>query len=555
MNSDGDSPNPLAKKLLGEGIYAWYYSLRYLRPRGPGYLEPWTPDRIETDKGWVNPYLSQSDGLEARVERPKSGERLINRLFKPFFRVGGIDRWPVRSGLGWRLASRWVKKNLRQPGPPRDGYKPSPPLELETDLLIIGGGISGLHAALSAVGKGVKPLILEMDYWLGGRRPLYNPEDRDGSSLERLGKMVEARGARILRRTVFQGFHEDGVYAYDWSNGRAVYIRYRALILATGFYENPPLAENIDLPGSMPMGSFLKMVKRMGLEPPRRIVLFGLDRWVTPVKEFLESLGGEPVVISFNTLDPKKDRVGYRLRLEGREKVERVRFWRGDEEQVYETDLFLYAYEMTANSWVSMQTGMTHVYVYGLGGYIPWHDIEGRTEREEIFIAGACGGVYTTEYDVYSGLIAGLSAAEYLGMDVEEDRKKYVAEVRKMLDNDPLFDKLMGSVYRRESVIPAKTRRFYSDEEEVVICPCLDVSLADLRHSIERLGYVDIDLIKRYSGLATGRCQGKICLSNTLKYLHEVHGGVIRNLHHRIRPPYMPHPLGIFMGEGGEAEA
>jgi len=100
------------------------------------------------------------------------------------------------------------------------------------------------------------------------------------------------------------------------------------LILATGFYENPPLAENIDMPGSMPMGSFLKMVKRMGLEPPRRIVLFGLERWVRPVEMFLRSIGREPVVIGFETLDPKKDRVGYRLRLEGDGRVERVRFWR-----------------------------------------------------------------------------------------------------------------------------------------------------------------------------------------------------------------------------------
>jgi len=69
MSSDEDSPDPLAKKLLMDGLYTWYYSLRYLRPRGPGYLEPWTPDRVETDRGWVNPYTGW-DRQVARQEWP-----------------------------------------------------------------------------------------------------------------------------------------------------------------------------------------------------------------------------------------------------------------------------------------------------------------------------------------------------------------------------------------------------------------------------------------------------------------------------------------------------
>ncbi|WP_290165430.1 NAD(P)-binding protein, partial [uncultured Parasutterella sp.] len=38
----------------------------------------------------------------------------------------------------------------------------------ETDLVIVGGGLSGLAAAQSAVDQGVKPIVLEKEAALGG---------------------------------------------------------------------------------------------------------------------------------------------------------------------------------------------------------------------------------------------------------------------------------------------------------------------------------------------------------------------------------------------------
>jgi hypothetical protein len=46
---------------------------------------------------------------------------------------------------------------------------------------------------------------------------------------------------------------------------------------------------------------------------------------------------------------------------------------------------------------------------------------------------------------------------------------------------------------------------------KVLLCRCEDVTLPELEHAIE-LGHRDIESLKRYTGFATGWCQGKWCL-------------------------------------------
>lgn len=53
----------------------------------------------------------------------------------------------------------------------------------ETDLVIIGGGLSGLAAAQSAVDQGAKPIVLEKEAALGGGRKLPGRKSRCRYSL------------------------------------------------------------------------------------------------------------------------------------------------------------------------------------------------------------------------------------------------------------------------------------------------------------------------------------------------------------------------------------
>lgn len=53
-----------------------------------------------------------------------------------------------------------------------------------------------------------------------------------------------------------------------------------------------------------------------------------------------------------------------------------------------------------------------------------------------------------------------------------------------------------------------------------IVCFCEDLTEEDLLKVIQ-LGYDDIEILKRYSGLSTGPCQGKACLMQAVRMLAE----------------------------------
>ena len=51
-----------------------------------------------------------------------------------------------------------------------------------------------------------------------------------------------------------------------------------------------------------------------------------------------------------------------------------------------------------------------------------------------------------------------------------------------------------------------------------IVCFCEDLTEEDILEAI-RLGYDDIETLKRYAGFSTGPCQGKTCLMHVLRLL------------------------------------
>jgi Sarcosine oxidase A3 domain len=85
--------------------------------------------------------------------------------------------------------------------------------------------------------------------------------------------------------------------------------------------------------------------------------------------------------------------------------------------------------------------------------------------------------------------------------------------------------------------------RFPEGFEKQVLCACEDVLLREVREAVAR-GYRGLEVVKRYTGVGTGLCQGRYCLPDTLLLLSILEGrpppmiGYIRQ-----RPPVIPTPL------------
>ncbi|MDH3216195.1 MAG: (2Fe-2S)-binding protein [Candidatus Krumholzibacteria bacterium] len=54
-----------------------------------------------------------------------------------------------------------------------------------------------------------------------------------------------------------------------------------------------------------------------------------------------------------------------------------------------------------------------------------------------------------------------------------------------------------------------------------ILCHCEDVETEEL-YSALRQGYGDLETLKRYTGIGTGKCQGKCCFIQTLRLLHDM---------------------------------
>lgn len=53
---------------------------------------------------------------------------------------------------------------------------------------------------------------------------------------------------------------------------------------------------------------------------------------------------------------------------------------------------------------------------------------------------------------------------------------------------------------------------------KTIVCHCEDITLEELFSALEQ-GYAEIESLKRFTGIGTGKCQGKCCIIQTLRVL------------------------------------
>jgi NAD(P)H-nitrite reductase large subunit len=80
---------------------------------------------------------------------------------------------------------------------------------------------------------------------------------------------------------------------------------------------------------------------------------------------------------------------------------------------------------------------------------------------------------------------------------------------------------------------------------KTIACRCEDVTLHDLDDAIAR-GHTDIESLKRYTGFATGWCQGKGCVALCAAHLAARGGSAALPI--TPRPPATPIALGELAG-------
>lgn len=285
----------VASALLASGVRIVRRSLKFHRPRGIfscGVEEPSAIMQLGTGAHALPaaraPVTDLTSGL---VIRSPAGwphvsfdfGRILD-LTAPLWAAGFYNKtflwpsWHTYEPVIRRLAG--LGRAPREPDP--DRYENA---NLHCDILVVGGGLAGLRAALTAANDGARVILVEQGSQLGGQSAW--AEERSSAKGAALNAAVEGLRTlpelEVFLRTTVIGLYDHGVATLLWerrcgsSTGTAregfETVRFERLVLATGAIEQPLIFDNNDRPGIVLAGAAYQYLRRYGVAIGRRVVI------------------------------------------------------------------------------------------------------------------------------------------------------------------------------------------------------------------------------------------------------------------------------------------
>ncbi len=288
----GFAGDTLASALLANGVQVIARSFKYHRPRGIVAAGPEEPNALMgvEHEGRVTPVIQATmqallPGMMVTTERgfPGLGLDLLRVLdfTHALWPAGFYNKtfmWP-----GWH-SWEWMIRRLAGHGrlPPVPGTERSYHHTLHCDVLVCGGGKSGIAEALEAARTGQRVVLVEQEARLGGQALSEQGNDRGIPAWLESAQEELARSDRVtvLRSTTVLGFHDHKlVTAVDRSDlaahGVQRYWKLRAaeVVLATGATEQPLVFPDNDRPGVMLAGAVRRYLQDFGVCIGRRVVI------------------------------------------------------------------------------------------------------------------------------------------------------------------------------------------------------------------------------------------------------------------------------------------
>ncbi len=323
-------------------------------------------------------------------------------------------------------------------------------IELEAELLVIGGGPAGLSGAIEAGQRGVDTILVDDKPILGGQlvkqthtffSDVKYAAGRRGFNLgaEMVGKVSKLPSVRLLTSADAVGYYPDeNVVLLTKGDGTTFRVKAERYLLSTGAYEKNLVFDNNDLPGVYGAGGVQTLLNVYGIKPGNRGLIIGTGNVALMVAYHLLQAGidVEAVVApSFKRIRgyfvhaAKLRRLGVPIitghtisKALGSKRVEGAEIVRLDEkyspipgtEKKMKCDFICIGVGLTPSFELAELFGAEMDYSGPLGGFVPKRDKEFRvTERARI--AGDCGSIEEATTAVLVGGLAGLYVTKELG--------------------------------------------------------------------------------------------------------------------------------------------
>ncbi|RLP26741.1 sarcosine oxidase subunit alpha [Mesorhizobium sp. YM1C-6-2] len=300
---EGDT---LASALLANGVHLVGRSFKYHRPRGflsAGAEEPNALVSIERDAARKTPNVRATvqelyDGLAAHSQNrwPSLSFDVgaVNDLASPFFSAGFYYKtfmWPkaawknlyepkIRAAAGLGVAPD-------QPDP--DHYSSR---FAHCEVLVLGGGASGIAAALAAAETGVRVILADEQSELGGALRFESGSRVDGQdgfawAQGAVAKLAAMDNVRLLPRTTAFGYYAQNFVGltervtdhlaapgHDLPRERLWQIRAKKVVIATGAIERQMVFADNDRPGVMLASAARAYLNHYGVAVGRQVGVY-----------------------------------------------------------------------------------------------------------------------------------------------------------------------------------------------------------------------------------------------------------------------------------------
>jgi len=326
---------------------------------------------------------------------------------------------------------------------------------IHKELIIIGGGPSGLCAAKTALEAGIDVLIIERSPQLGGQ--LIKQTHKFFGSKNQYAKM---RGFDIAKKlisdietfpnlelkldTTVVGIYPDYVITTLKDD---VYTRYQAksIIVATGASEKFLAFENNDLPGIYGAGAIQTLMNLYGVLPGQEVVMVGsgniglivsyqLLQAGVRVKAIIEagkSIGGYKVHAS------KIRRLGIPIytqttvkRAIGKEFIEEIELIKLDDQwneingtsEIMKLDALCISVGLSPMHQLLSMVGAKMKYITELGGFVPVIDHHHQTTLKNIYSCGDAVGIEEASSAMMEGYLTGL----YVGFNLNKIHANHI---------------------------------------------------------------------------------------------------------------------------------
>ncbi len=521
---------PLAASLSSDRLPVLQRSIRYHRPRAPfcgiGYCTgclvrvngapnvracryvPAAGDRVRTENAWPSPRFDVMGALD-------------------FLFPGGVDtlrgfRRPAALTGAYQRVVRRLAGYGAPPTPEGARVPPPPPIAREVDVGIVGGGPSGTAAAakLRAAGRNVLVIDRSADSTPGapdvprlrGTVTFLPPRSAPGDPFVLLGFSEPDQGIRVTAAQV---------------------------VVAPGGYDGSLLFEGNDRPGILTADGAFALARGPDHPPFRRaIVVGGGPRAAAVLRAFGHRV---EAVVAPLAIVPEVVRIASELevplyprtlveRATGRARVRRLRLRSRGKGTRFDLacDAVVLAHRRLPSTQLFFQAGARVEWRAGAGAYFPVLTTDGATTVAGLYAAGSAAGA-----------VEGDAAAS--GERAAEGLLRAAGPATAEAASTPDRSELEG--YYRELLAGRPGGRW-------IACACEDVLLDEIE-AANRAGYRGIEVIKRYTGVGTGLCQGRYCLPDALLVLALLEGRTPAEVGYITqRPPAVPTPLGALAAIG-----